>query len=48
MMGIGERLLDEDKCKKVYTLSNIDFVYVNSNLKTFIIQSKEYLEKALR
>ncbi len=48
MMGLGERLLDEDSCGKVGTLPDIDFVTVDSRLAPFIKQSKEYLEEALR
>ena len=48
MMGISERLLDEDNCETVYKLSDIDFEQVDYNLAPLIKKSKEYIEKALQ
>ena len=48
MMGISERLLDENSCNKVNELSDIDFVCVDNNLAPFISKSKEYIKKALQ
>lgn len=48
MMGISERLLDEDTCNKVYSLKDIDFANIEANLAPFIKQSKNYIEKALQ
>ena len=48
MMGISERLLDEDNYDKVNELPDIDFAQVDSNLVPVIRRSKEYLKKALR
>lgn len=47
MMGVSERLFDEDNCETVYRFSDIDFEQVDYNLAPFIKKSKEYIEKAL-
>lgn len=47
MMGISERLLDEDNCETVFKFSDIDFEQVDYNLAPLIKKSKEYIEKAL-
>lgn len=48
MMGIDERLLDEDSCSNVNKLSDINFSHVDYNLAPYIKKSKEYIEKALQ
>lgn len=48
MMGISERLLNEENSGNIYKLPDIDFSFVEDNLAPFIIKSKEYLDKALQ
>lgn len=48
MMGISERLLDEDNCDSVYKFPDIDFEQVDYNLAPLIKKSKEYIDKTLQ
>lgn len=48
MMGLSERLFDEESYNNIYNLTNIDFSYIETNLASFIKKSKEYLKKALQ
>lgn len=48
MMGVSERLLDEETYSKIYNLKDVDFTYIEINLAPFINKSKEYIKKALQ
>lgn len=48
MMGVSERLLDEETCSKMYNLKDINFIHIETNLAPFINKSKEYIEEALQ
>mgnify|MGYP000053746760 CR=1 FL=1 len=48
MMGVSERLLDEETYSKIYNLKDINFTHIKTNLDPFINKSKEYIKKALQ